>query len=56
MGQTNLPARCSAELGLGLWNEAVERNVKPDEVITNQLGIFVVDVINSIQTRHGTGD
>jgi hypothetical protein len=25
-------------------------------VITNQLGIFVVDVINSIQTRHGTGD
>jgi hypothetical protein len=56
VGQTNLPARCSAELGLGLWNEAVERNVKPDEVITNQLGIFVVDVINSIQTRHGTGD
>ena len=49
MGQTDLPARCSAEVGLCLWNEAVERNVKPDEIITNELGIFVVDVVNSIQ-------
>ena len=30
-----------AEVGLCLWNEAVEGNVKPDEIITNELGIFV---------------
>jgi hypothetical protein len=34
----------------------LSKNVKPDEGITNELASFVVDVVNSIQTPHGTGD